>query len=295
MYLKTVENLNMIYSIDMLRLTTRITYNDFSSLEFHIKTVFCKYLKKHYTSFSITDFKYNYIIGTEDGEGESPNTFWFGFLHNSEIPSLEEKAEYNFTIEFNPNKLKDFHVLLYILNNFGGWCIKSYDLAIDIPINILDICIPDRKRKRDFRTFSRGFDNITYYMGRSNGRVKIYNKKIESNLDIQGELTRVETSIELDNYSVSKIAFYKLDRELVELFTNDYLYTFKDYEDKTLFSVLYAIQCGFNPAMLSRRYKEKVKNLLEGGHKLIFKKSCAETVLKQVIVYYFVNNSHIVI
>ena len=48
----------------------------------------------------------------------------------------------------------------------------------------------DKERKKDFRMFSCGYDNKTYYIGRSNNRIKIYNKKLESNLDY--DLTRVE-------------------------------------------------------------------------------------------------------
>ncbi len=39
-----------------------------------------------------------------------------------------------------------------------------------------------------------GFDNKTIYIGKTDNRIKIYNKKIESNLDIKGELTRIEIS-----------------------------------------------------------------------------------------------------
>lgn len=301
-YLKKVEHLNMTYSVDMLRLSTRITYNQFSELEFRFKTLYPYSVKKYYESTVLRDFKYNYIFtdkelrqpGDDFFEQREEHTFWLGFLHNTEISS-SENAKFNLTIEFNPNKLKDFSLILCVLGSFGGWKLKSYDLAIDVPINILDICLPDKKRKKDLRIFSNGFDDLTYYIGRSNGRVKIYNKKKESHLDISGELTRIETTIEHDGYDIEKIQFYHLDKEFIELFTNEYLYTFKDYDDKTLFAVLYALQCGFDPNMLTRAYKQKVKQLLEGGHKLIFKKSCAETVLKQVIVYYFVNNKHMII
>ena len=45
--------------------------------------------------------------------------------------------------------------------------------------------------------------------------------------------------------------------------------TFKDYEDKTLLAVLFAIQNGFELNMLTRSYRAKVKKLLENkGNKL---------------------------
>ena len=44
--------------------------------------------------------------------------------------------------------------------------------------------------------FSSGYDNKTYYMGRTNNRIKIYNKKLESGLNY--DLTRVEITSKID-------------------------------------------------------------------------------------------------
>lgn len=133
--------------------------------------------------------------------------------------------------------------------------------------------------------FSKGGEDRTYYIGRTNNRIKIYNKKIESGLDY--DLTRLEITSQLD-YEVNLIDFYKYDVNLPDLYTNDYLYTFKDYEDKTLLAILYAVQSGFNISDLSRRYKDKVKNLLEGGSKIdIDNKYCTE-VIKKCIKYIFI-------
>ncbi len=67
------------------------------------------------------------------------------------------------------------------------------------------------------------------------------------------------------------------------------MYSFKDYEDKTLLAVLYAVQNDFPLDNLTRRYKEKVKNLLySGGHQIKFDCSSIEDVLRKVIYSYFV-------
>lgn len=155
MYLKKVENLNMIYSIDKLRLTTKITYNEFCNLQFHFENAYKGYIKRYWMSFAYSDFKYNYNFSTISREGklgldeeideEKEATFSIHFFHNAEKNNVSEQAKYNFSIEFNPNKLKDFFLIFFILNQFGGWYIKSYDLAIDIPLNILDLCIPDKR------------------------------------------------------------------------------------------------------------------------------------------------------
>lgn len=128
--------------------------------------------------------------------------------------------------------------------------------------------------------FSCGYDNKTYYMGRTNNRIKIYNKRIESGLDY--DLTRVEITSKID-LNIKDILFYNYNVKLPDLYLNNYLYTFKDYEDKTLFAILYAVQSGFPISDLSRRYKDKVKNLLEGNYKINLENKYCTDVLKQCI------------
>lgn len=284
MYLKTVEKNNITYSVDMIRFRTNITYEKYSEIEFRFKVAYKEYVSKYYISSQISQFKYNYSI--EVGEGQS---FWFGFLHNSESYASSDKAEYNFTLEFNPNKLKDCHLIMYLLNVSREWFIRSVDIAMDLPLNILDISW-DKLRKREIDIFSKGFDNKTVYIGKSDGRTKIYNKKRESNLDITTELTRVEVSYNLDNYPIKKISSYHFKGILPELYTNNYLYTFETYKDKTLFAILYAVQCGFDVSYLSRAYKEKLKNMLKGNHILKFDRFSIEQVIRQVVIYYGVNS-----
>ena len=130
------------------------------------------------------------------------------------------------------------------------------------------------------RVFSNGYDNKTYYMGRTNNRVKIYNKKIEANL--KTELTRVEITSKIDlEYRLLDRFIY--DIKLPEIYLNNYLYSFKDYEDKTLLAILYAVQSGFNLNDLSRRYKDKVKNLLKGNYKVNLQNEYCTQVIKQCI------------
>lgn len=130
------------------------------------------------------------------------------------------------------------------------------------------------------RVFSNGYDNKTYYMGRTNNRVKIYNKKIEANL--KTELTRVEITSKIDlEYRLLDRFIYNI--KLPEIYLNNYLYSFKDYEDKTLLAILYAVQSGFNLNDLSRRYKDKVKNLLKGNYKVNLQNEYCTQVIKQCI------------
>ena len=126
--------------------------------------------------------------------------------------------------------------------------------------------------------FSAGYDNKTYYMGRTNNRIKIYNKKIESGLDY--DLTRVEITSKID-LNIKDILFYSYDVKLPDLYLNNYLYTFKDYEDRTLLAILYAVQSGFSLNDLTKRYKFKVKKLLKGNYKInLQNKYCTEVLQK---------------
>ena len=128
--------------------------------------------------------------------------------------------------------------------------------------------------------FSCGYDNKTYYIGRTNNRIKIYNKKLESNLDY--DLTRVEITSKID-LNVKDILNYFYDTKLPDLYLNNYLYTFNDYKDRTLLAVLYAVQSGFNINDLTRDYKKKVKDMLEGNYKIDLRNECCTAAIQKCI------------
>lgn len=135
-----LNNDNICYTVDMLRLRTNLTAFEFSKLEFMINTVYKDIVKDTYQSTGISNFKYNYVIQLKEN-----SSYWFGFIHNSELTNANssmqnEKREYNFTVEFNPNKVENRGLLRYILHLSKNWIIKSIDMAMDIKVNILDIC-----------------------------------------------------------------------------------------------------------------------------------------------------------
>lgn len=287
MYNKSVEQNNIIYSVDMIRLKTVMSFTTFSELEFRLKTVWENYVRKSYTSFKLSSFFYNYEI--EIGEGLS---FWFGFLHNTE--KREERNEfYNFTIEFNPNKLKDNKIIMYILGLSGNWYIKSLDIAMDLKININEINL-DFSGRQEMKIFSKGYDDKTIYLGKGDGRVKVYNKKKESNLNILNELTRIEVSRSFEDYDIRDIKFFDYGDRFPNVYLNRYVYSFSDYEDKTLLAILYAIQSGYPLKDLTKTYRKKIKNLLEGGYKIKFNKIPVNQVVSATIFYYFINNKKVI-
>lgn len=282
MYYGSVQDNNIIYSVDMIRLKTYISYSLFSEVEFRFNTCWEEYVEKKWTSGRAFSFFYNYNIKIEDGI-----SFYFGFLHNSEKRSDSDSLKYNFTIEFNPNKVQDNKILLYLLDLSGEWYIKSLDMACDLKINILDI-IYDKGLKRSVMTISNGFDDKTYRIGKGNGHVKIYNKKRESNLDIDYDLTRVEISMEYDDFDVKNMILYKFDKKVFpELYLQKYCYSFSEYKDKTMLAIMYAVQNGFPINELSRAYKTKLKNMLECGHKIKFNHIAATQAVTRIVFGYF--------
>lgn len=289
-YNTKIEDNNMIYSIDNIRLKTYITYQDFKELESFFRIYYNDDIKKFWLSDKKGAFHYNYNIEIEKGK-----SFIFQFMHNTEnIDYNKIEKKYNFTIEFNPNKLKNNFLILHILNSFPRWYIRSFDLAIDIPINILDILF-DKKSKRSYKIFSSGGDNITYYIGTKDkdGSIKIYNKKIESNLSIVGNLTRIEITRRYEDLDIVGIKNYDYgEKFLPDIFLNQYIFSFTEEiskdKDKTLLALLYAIQHGFPINDLSRKYKDKIENMMLSGSKIQFNKDIANKALLQCIFYYFV-------
>lgn len=289
MYYKNITSFNnLTYSIDMIRLKTYITYDKFTSLEFAFDTVYKKYVATKYTCARMESFFFNYQI--EIAEGVS---FWFGFLHNTENRGeiTDHSGKYNFTIEFNPNKLKDNFLVKYLLNISNEWFLRSYDLAVDLKVNILDI-IFDKGRKRKVQIYKNGFDNITYRIGQNDKKIKIYNKKIESNLNIQHDLTRIEISRRYDDFPITNIRSLNFGTDnFPDIYLNNYICSLSDYQDKTLYAMVYAVQNGYPINDLSRRYQERIKKLFEGGCKVKFTDKDATQVLHQTIFAYFIDNS----
>ncbi len=285
MYFNELRNNNITYSVDKIRLKTYITYSVFNKIEYRFQTIWSRYVKKTYNSFNCQSFKYNYNIRITEGQ-----SFYFGFMHNMEKVVPNEFSKYNFTIEFNPNKLKNNKIISYLLSISNNWFIKSFDLAMDLPVNILNI-IFDKKCKRNATIYLKDYDNKTIYLGSKGSSVsfKIYNKKKESNLTMAGDLTRVEITNRFDDYSITKINSFKyLESNFPILYLSDYIYRFDDYENKTLLACMYAVFNGFDFNYLTDYYKKKIKDkLCTGGYQIFFNKSIATQTIKNCIFYYF--------
>lgn len=154
---------------------------------------------------SITSYRHNFYIEDYDIYG-CKCSFWLGASHNSK----KQSGTTDIVLEYNPNKCIDSPMLNYIIDNIyrdNKYVeVKSLDIAVDIPCNILDINI-SQIGNMSRRIFDNGSDDKTYYFrkGKSNGALKIYNKKRESKLSY--ELTRYEITLNPNMYICDMAAY----------------------------------------------------------------------------------------
>ena len=93
LYAMLVEDKNIIYSIDKLRLKTYMTYEKYNAIDFYFRT-YCKgNIKKFWISDRPQCFRYNWNIEIEEGR-----SFYFGFCHKMQQKIRERfDPQNNFT------------------------------------------------------------------------------------------------------------------------------------------------------------------------------------------------------
>lgn len=274
------------YCVDMLRLRCCITVEVFERCVAS-KLFIYKDKIESWDSTKICDFYHNYNYTDETC------SFWFGFISNKEKSlssgcSLQnEHKQFNLTIEFNPNKVKDNKLLLHILKCSTNWYVKSVDFAVDIKTNILNVVGFDKSQKNCLVTYDCGGDNKTFYIGKGNNRVKVYNKTNESNLVY--DLTRIEiTRYFGDGDNLKNIKHWKYCGYFPELFLKDYQISIGDMQsDKTLMALVYAVNSGLPLHDLSRKYKIKVKEFLQKKKPIDIDFNCFGLVLVKYLGFYF--------
>lgn len=191
-------------------------------------------------------------------------------------------------IKYNPNKvwgveLASIMYKFFVSNPFT--IVKSFDLAIDIPINIKQI-YPIIEGKMSRRVIDNGGDDKTLYFKErgSNGSIKIYNKKREANLPY--ELTRYEITFNPD-VALDKMCFYKVDEDLLVP-----MYVAGDVQldisikgtDKVL--LLACLEHYEYINELSRDKKKKIKEYISN---LLCQVEIDSTLLNKTINFYFSN------
>ena len=270
----------------MVRLKTRVHNSIFR--DFVVKNFDFNPAVTYWTDFKYSGYRHNWRIEEDpltfdylDDNGNSRVSYigqgcsyWLGFHHNSEKPN----DRHNLVIEFNPNKCLLRGLLDLILSAFFNTLsveVVSIDVAMDIPVNINRLII-DKYRKHTYKLFDNGGDDKTHYLGKGDGRIKIYNKARE--LGIDGDLTRYEISkdIRLPIGSVIDEG-YEFEGELVSVSCLEGKNI--EFEDKTLSALFWAVVEGYPVSELSRVYKDKIRKLMKDYTELEFdKKKISHTI-----------------
>ena len=263
-----IKDGSLTYSVDMVRLSTKITFFEWTRLQALLDVV--KDSKK-YSQNKVGTYKYNYVMSDFFG-----STYWIGYYPFTP-KDCNPNSKKTLTIEFNPNKVdydSSFNNILFGLLQRYDFKLVRFDLAIDIPRNILDFGLLYKNKKRIFKCFSNGGDDLTYYFGKGNNAIKIYNKKRESNLNY--ELTRYEITCKAD-FLISADIKYEYNFCFMDLECGAYQLGL--VEDKTLLGLAYAVNCGYDKKNLTRSYKSKLEKLAKDSTSYHFSNDVAcETI-----------------
>lgn len=178
-----------IYSCDMLRLNFEMRSDCIDLYNAYLENP----IRTDITSFPqcFQPYKYRYMYSIDYGEK-------YGKLALGMVFNGSTSDKYRCFMEFNPNKCmgnpqceKDIQ---WLLLNASVVEVARWDLAIDIPVE-RGLC-ELRKDKRKYGFEMKSPEDKTEYLGVRNkaGRVKLYNKTVESCLSY--DLTRLEITVD---------------------------------------------------------------------------------------------------
>lgn len=210
----------IFYSCDSLRIS--FVFPDVNTVEDFL--TFLSHLpgSTHYQSLKDFDYRYLYVFGIKG------LSFSIGCCMNG----IKRETVLQGFLDFNPNKIlgdisygngfmgtvhspfvqeeiayKDLRcqikeVLLEVIENLWPCVedirIKRWDLAVDVPYG--RDCVQLIKDNRKYSQFYKSSQDFTEYLGSmsSPGRVKVYNKQLEAELDYP--LTRIEVTLDSLDY-----------------------------------------------------------------------------------------------
>jgi hypothetical protein len=164
-------------------------------------------------------------------------------------------------LEYNPNKIDSENaVLSYLIDNYfnGVYELVSCDIAIDLHGVDINNVIYEKGSKRRLLTLDYGGSNKTVYIGEGDGRVKIYNKALERKL-VNEHWTRYEVTLNIGEFN-SHIDLIDIKKDLPTIAVVEQMPL---VEDKTLKALFYAVINGYPENELSRKYRDKIHQLIE--------------------------------
>lgn len=187
-YWNEVEDNSMIYSCDMVRYNVEYRQDCMDELVHRFSD--SRRLDVTIYPISFRSHKFRTLITID--VGGSTVSLGVGFNGDSRDDNLKG------FIEFNPNKvfpewLEEFYQLRLMCSSVS---ISRMDIAVDIPVNRKLVTLV--KDNRIYKYEMHSIEDRTEYLGRRNapGYVKLYNKKVESKLEL--DLTRLEITTEPD-------------------------------------------------------------------------------------------------
>lgn len=154
---------------------------------------------------NLTFARYKHLCTVTYGD-DSVCTIAFGFNGASKIDQKGYDNDLKGYMDFNPNKVCSYDRFWADLGIIRSCCelfeIARSDIALDIPIPREYVLLKKDTRVYASKVYSRS--NKTEYLGLRNnlGRVKVYNKQLESKLDVP--MTRLEITCELSAESYFK-------------------------------------------------------------------------------------------
>jgi hypothetical protein len=254
------------YSVDMIRL----------KVEKIPKKLFSSFSKKYqddpnvegWQTLNFKDYRYQMRFTDQQLTGKIDSSFWLGYLHNAKTDS--HKFDYgDLVIEFNPNKCSANTYLGKVIDIFFSYTkniyIQSCDIAIDFHnLKIEDISFSKAGRKRVLDYYENG--SQTHYIGKGDGRVKIYDKAKEQKIEDK-DWTRYEVSFTVKK---SLLEVLKDDSKLDEIFAKNYPAVWTNQIDLsdikltgTDEGLLFAVMNGFPIEKLSRDKRKKISEIIE--------------------------------
>lgn len=192
-------------------------------------------------------------------------TIYVGYQSN--IPAIKNR----FTLEYNPNKVDPDNNFLHVMLNLmkyskGDMQVQKFDVAFDYEgLRTTDIVFnPEGKKAYSIHQFPNGSD-LTYYIGKGNGQIKIYDKaheETEGQADYQK--VRYEATISA-KWDAEHIDLYNCTTSLPEQLLNDIqgLYDKQDGLSPTDKLIMYSVQNGFPLKELTYEQRKKYKKNLK--------------------------------
>lgn len=283
-YYYSVSDNNYIYSIDNVRINFELKHDALIDFQYYFSNINRIDIIEYPLCFS--DFKYKCMMSINYQAG----VLRLGYCFNG--VSSDDKLK-GF-LDFNPNKCMNDKQCIHDLEKLRSYCstyeVTRWDLAVDVPTDRSNLHL--KKDRRKYELHEHSYNDRTEYLGVRNavGRVKIYNKTVESKLDYL--LSRIEITCGSLNVYRDKEKFDRIlpNVLLLENQQNIILADLKDTE-KVLVQLINSSDYPmyyFN--QLGRKMKNKLKpylfqesNMVKYDYACIDK--CCQFIKEKIVLY----------